>query len=370
MADNNLTRILIVDDEAPLMKALCDTLRHEDLDPVGFTSAAAALEALKNDQFELLLTDLMMPEMDGIELLEKAQKLDPNLVGILMTGQGTIATAVEAMKKGALDYVLKPFKVSAIMPVLSRALIVRRLRIQNEELQQSVQERTLELEAANKDLEAFSYSVSHDLRAPLRAISGFSAILLENHSIELSPEVQRKLKIIISNTAHMSQLIEDLLRFSRLGRQSISRMNVKVTSMVDGILLDLQKEQSENKFDIRIGELPDCIGDPSLLKQVFINLLSNAFKFSRHKEQPVIEIGSGQQNGKRYYFVRDNGAGFDMKYANRAFEVFQRLHSGERFEGTGVGLSIVQRIISKHGGEIWVEAEVDKGATFYFTLPA
>jgi hypothetical protein len=358
-----------VDDEAAQMKALCDTLRDHGYETVGFTTGKAALEALGETKFDLLLTDLMMPEMDGIALLRAALETDPHLVGIMTTGAGTITSAVEAMKAGALDYILKPFELSVILPVLSRALTVHRLRMENAALGRRVRERTTELEAANKELEAFSYSVSHDLRAPLRAVDGFSSMLLNQYSPQLPAEARRLLNKVSTSTRRMGQLIDDLLRFSRLGRQSLSKQPVNISALVHDVIDDLRKEQGDRRIEIRVGDLPDGVGDPSLLKQVFVNLLSNAFKFTRHRESAVIEVGCRQHEGETLLFVRDNGAGFDMQYAEKLFGVFQRLHGSEEFEGTGVGLSIVQRIILRHGGRIWADAGVDKGATFYFTLP-
>jgi signal transduction histidine kinase len=363
-------RILIVDDEAPQMKALCNTLRDRGYETAGFTAGSPALEALREKSFDLLLSDLMMPGMDGIALLQEALKIEPNIVGIIMTGQGTIDTAVEAMKTGALDYILKPFKLSAILPVLSRALSVRKLRIENSELQKQVRARTDELEAANKELEAFSYSVSHDLRAPLRAIDAFSNVLLSKYSDDLPDDAQHLLGNVIGGAGQMSRLIEDLLRFSHLGRQPLSRRSVNIVALVREILDELDTEKKGRQIEIRVGDLPECEGDPALLRQVFVNLLSNAFKFTRHREKTIVEISSRPDGAELIYFVRDNGAGFEMQYAQKLFGVFQRMHRADEFEGTGVGLSIVQRIIQRHGGRIWAESEVNKGATFYFTLSA
>ncbi len=344
-------------------------MREQGYDASGFTSGQSALDALRNEKFDLLLTDLMMPEMDGIALLRAALQADPDLVAVMITGEGAIATAVEAMKAGASDYILKPFKLSFILPVLSRALNVRALRVENAQLNRRIRERATELEEANKELESFSYSVSHDLRAPLRHINAFSHLLLEQFSTQLPEEAQRLLSTVVTSGRRMEQLIEDLLRFSRLGRQSLSKERVNVLRLVGDVLEELPKERGR-QLEVRIGDLLECAADGSLLRQVFVNLLSNSFKFSRQKEKTIIEVGCHQKDGEQVYFVRDNGAGFEMQYADRLFGVFQRLHSAAEYEGTGVGLSIVQRIVQRHGGRVWAESEVEKGATFYFTLPA
>jgi signal transduction histidine kinase len=370
IAGTSLARILIVDDEAAQMKALCDTLRDEGYETVGFTRGKPALAALRQTEFDLLLADLMMPEMDGIALLQAAREVDPDLVGIIMTGEGSIASAVEAMKSGALDYILKPFKLSVILPVLSRALAVQRLRMENADLERRLRERAAELEVANKELESFSYSVSHDLRVPLRAIGGFSNALTRNHSAHLPAEAQRLLSSVVRNAVRMEHLIEDLLRFSHLVRQPLSKRSVNVSDLVHQVVEELRNEESNRQIEIRIAALPNCIADSALLSQVFVNLLSNAFKYTRKNEQSIVEVGCRSEDQQHIFFVRDNGAGFDMQYAEKLFGVFQRLHKAEEFEGTGVGLSIVQRVIQRHGGRVWAEAEVDKGATFYFSLPA
>jgi signal transduction histidine kinase len=362
-------RLLIVDDEPTHMTALYHTLEDSGYDVTAFPSAAHALEAFVKQGFDLVLTDLQMPVMDGISFLRAAQLIDPNLVGIVMTGHGAIETAIAAMKAGAHDYVLKPFKLNTILPVLARALEVRRLRMEINHLQQRVREHMQELESANRELESFSYSVSHDLRAPLRAIHGFSNILVESYSPQLPDEAQQMLGRIMSSSERMSELIEHLLRFSRLSKQAIVKQPIKIQQLVRDVVDELQRATPEYGDHVQILPLPDTIGDEVLVRQIFANLLSNAMKFTRQLAKPTIVVGCQQLNDEQVYYVRDNGAGFDMQHADNLFRVFHRLHDQREFEGNGVGLSLVQRIIQRHGGRIWPEAAVNRGATFYFTLP-
>jgi light-regulated signal transduction histidine kinase (bacteriophytochrome) len=227
------------------------------------------------------------------------------------------------------------------------------------------------MEVANKELEAFSYSVSHDLRAPLRAIDGFSQILLEEHSAALPAEAQEYLRDVRASTQCMGQLVDDLLALARLGRQPFNTERTEPEQLVRRCLDELQREYPSRSVEIVIGQLPPCSADPRLLKQVWMNLLSNAFKYTSRRDAARIEIGGEEGNSTRpaTYFVKDNGIGFDMRYAAKLFGVFQRLHSADEYEGTGVGLAIVQRIIQRHGGCVWAEAQPDRGATFFFTLP-
>ncbi|MFZ3166259.1 MAG: ATP-binding protein [Candidatus Methanoperedens sp.] len=228
--------------------------------------------------------------------------------------------------------------------------------------------RTTELESANKELEAFSYSVSHDLRAPLRAIDGFSRVMLEEYNDKLDDEGKRYLNIVRDNTQKMGQLIEDLLALSRLGRKEMQVSRIDMAKLAKTVFDELKEANPGRNIRLEIKTLPPAYGDQAMIHQVFVNLLSNAIKFTRFKENAVIEIGSIARMNEIVYYVKDNGVGFDMQYLNKLFGVFQRLHSTEDFEGTGVGLAIVQRIIHRHGGKVWAEGKVNEGATFYFNI--
>jgi PAS domain S-box-containing protein len=248
--------------------------------------------------------------------------------------------------------------------VTEQKLVDEKVRKLNAELQSNL----TQLENTNKELESFSYSVSHDLRSPLRALSGYSRIMEQEYAPQLDAEARRLLTNIQSNAQRMGMLIDDLLSFSRLGRKEVQRSNVDMNRMVESALDELNKA-IEHHAAITVGQLPEALVDHALFHQVWINLISNAIKYSSKQEKPQIQIGAHPDLAETTYFIKDNGAGFDMHYADKLFGVFQRLHKTTEFEGTGVGLAIVQRIITKHGGRIWANAEKNKGATFYFTLP-
>jgi light-regulated signal transduction histidine kinase (bacteriophytochrome) len=239
------------------------------------------------------------------------------------------------------------------------------LRLANEALEQ----RSSDLAAANKELEAFTYSVSHDLRAPLRHIDGFSKLLLDEYSEALPAQARHYLASVRDGTRQMGKMVDDLLNLSRVGRRELSVQLTGLNSLLAEVLNDLKPELEGREIEWQIGPLPFVECDPALIKQVLANLLSNAVKFTRPRKSAVVEVGATTQDGSPVIFVRDNGVGFSVKYADKLFGIFQRLHRREDFEGTGVGLAIVERIIRKHGGRVWAEGELNRGATFYFTLP-
>jgi PAS domain S-box-containing protein len=261
------------------------------------------------------------------------------------------------------------FIVAILSDITKRTLMEQEMRRFSEELEKRVRERTSQLQEANKDLESFCYSISHDLRAPLRAISGYSSILIQGPQEHLLPESKRYLEMIQQNAHDMGQLIDDLLKFSRMGRKSLEKERVEPAGLAREVVAELRYEHAGRNVNFSIMAMPPCQADPRLLRQVYLNLISNALKFTRSRDVGRIEIGAFTDNHQVVYFVRDNGVGFDMRYAGKIFGVFQRLHSSGEYEGTGVGLAIVQRIIELHEGRIWVESAMDKGTTFFFTCP-
>jgi light-regulated signal transduction histidine kinase (bacteriophytochrome) len=261
--------------------------------------------------------------------------------------------------------------IGAHMILLAIEDITERKKAEDEikKLNEDLKRRAIELEAAYKELETFSYSVSHDLRTPLVVIGGFSRVLLEKYSNHLDAKGQQFLSIMHSSTQKMLQLIDDLLTFSRSEHQQMEPSDIDMGELAKVVFEELKSNIPEQTLRLDIRTLPPALGDQSMIRQVFVNLLSNAIKFTRPKGVAIIEIGCTVKENQNIFYVKDNGIGFDMRYASKLFGVFQRHHTVDEFEGTGIGLAIVQRIIHRHGGKVWAEGEVNKGATFCFTLP-
>jgi signal transduction histidine kinase len=424
-------KILIVDDNAANLKLLRVNLEAEGHSSLEAADGVAALQTLEREPVDAVVSDVLMPRMDGYRLCHELRqsKKFRHLPFIVYSSTYT-SPADEKLARdfGADEFIKKPSSIRVILDAVKRLTATARertegsagavaeflvmkeysellvgkleqknveleqtreqligtnqellasteelhrakeeLRKANEDLEVRVRLRTAELESANKELEAFSYSISHDLRAPLRAIDGFSNLLLGKFLSQAPVQAQHYLQQISGSAQRMGQLIDDLLEFARFSRQPLNKRTVDVRSLVDQVLKELQHQDPHGRFEIKLGPLPACEADPALLKQVWMNLLSNAFKFTRQCDPAVIEVGCLQRAHEWIYFIHDNGAGFDMQYAGKLFGVFQRLHPNDEFEGTGVGLSIVQRIIHRHGGRIWTEAEVGQGAAFFFT---
>jgi signal transduction histidine kinase len=363
-------RLLIVDDESAQLRALCETLGMEGYATEGYASPRAAVAALQAGRHELLLTDLMMPEMDGIELISAARAIDPALGAIVMTGHGTIDSAVLAMQGGALDYILKPFRLNVILPVIARALDLQRLRRENATLLALERQHAAELEAAYQDLEAFSYSISHDLRAPLLFVKDFAQRLDEDHAGQLGDEGRRIVRIIRDGSRSMDEMVVGLLAFSRASRQPMELQRLAMEPVVRAALADALATQTAHAPRIEVGELPPAMADSTVIRHVWSNLIGNAIKYSSRSEPARVTISGRNQDGQVVYTVADNGIGFDMRYADKLFGVFKRLHSSEDYPGTGVGLAIAHRIVQRHGGRIWADSTPGAGSQFSFSLPA
>ncbi|WP_275271060.1 PAS domain-containing protein [Limnobacter sp. P1] len=362
-------RLIVVDDEKPQLEALCTLLQDAGFEVKGFPEPAQALEHLKRQSFDVLLTDLRLPGMDGIELVQRARQLDPDLSAVLMTGHGSIKTAVDAMKLGVLDYILKPFKVSELMPVVNRAIEVRKLKLQNSQLIRDLSSSNSRLLEMNNELDHFAGRVAHDLNSLCHIIQGFAGSLTRRAQSKLDEQEQRYLLRINEASARGGQLVSDLLAFARLGSGELKFNQVVLNEVVEKARAMVESTEGLRQADWSIAKLPDIEGDESLLEQVFVNLFSNALKFSQIRELPTIVVEANVLNDAVEIKVIDNGAGFDPDRADGLFKPFHRLHNAHDFEGHGMGLANVKRIIERHGGQITAVSAPDKGAVFTLILP-
>jgi PAS domain S-box-containing protein len=362
-------RIIVVDDEKPQLEALCSLLQDAGFEVKGFSEPASALKHLKSQSFDVLLTDLRLPGMDGIELVQRARQIDPDLSAVLMTGHGSVKTAVDAMKLGVLDYILKPFKVSELMPVVNRAIEVRKLKLQNTQLIRDLSSSNSRLLEMNHELDHFAGRVAHDLNSLCHIIQGFAGSLTRRAQSKLDEQEQRYLLRINEASARGGQLVSDLLAFARLGSGDLKFNQVVLNEVVEKARALVESTEGLRQADWSIAKLPDIEGDESLLEQVFVNLFSNALKFSQIRELPAIVVEANILNDAVEIKVIDNGAGFDPDRADGLFKPFHRLHNAHDFEGHGMGLANVKRIIERHGGHISAVSAPDKGAVFTLTLP-
>lgn len=371
----------MVEDESRDFRLVEQTLKEAGLEfsMKRVDSEPCFIDALGTYRPSVILSDHGLPAFNGFAALAIAQERAPEIPFIFVTGSLGEEATIKALKNGATDFVLK-HRLNSLAPAVRRALhhslVLHQQRIAereilrlNADLEKRVEERTSELEAANKELEAFSYSVSHDLRAPLRHMEGFIEILKATKSGQLDQESLGYLDVISQAATQMRRLIDDLLAFSRTARAELRKTRVRLNDLVRSVVQDVQRDAGDRKLAWRILHLPVVDADPALLRQVLFNLLCNAVKYTRPRPLARITIGSQTAPGEHVIFVRDNGVGFDMRYADKLFGVFQRLHRASEFEGTGIGLANVRRIVHRHGGRTWAEGHVDQGAAFYFSLP-
>jgi signal transduction histidine kinase len=354
--------ILIVEDHHDVSQYIADVLADLYRTEQAF-DGRAGLEKAHKLHPDLILSDVMMPQISGTQMVAQL-RADPSFATvpiIMLTAKADDTLRVNLLRDGVQDYLLKPFPPEELRVRVDNLVALKRTREQ-------LMEQNQHLELANEELDAFSYSISHDLRAPLRRMNHFAQVLHEDYAAQLDEQANQHLNRLRHNAQAMEQLIEDLLTFSRFSRHPLKIRRLEPGDIVRQIIPELIVTPADRQIEWVIGDLPTCYADGALLKQVFVNLLSNAVKYTRNRASARIEIGWLLTDGIPTYFVKDNGAGFDMQHAEKLFGVFQRLHRADEYEGTGVGLAIVRRIINRLSGGVWAEAVVDQGATFYFTL--
>ena len=389
---NKELNLLLIEDNEGDERLIRELLGEQKLIRFNIEMASSLKESEKKiteNQFDIILLDLGLPDSSGLETLIKLITLFPGLATIIiLTGLNDTEISLKAVNNGAQDYIIKgqvdsekllksiiySFERSRLTIELKEQIEARKLAEKeilklNSELEDRIHSRTAQLETVNMELEAFSHSVSHDLRAPLRHINGFAEILKEEFSDQLPEKARSYLNTIEDAAKKMNRLIDDLLNLSRTNRTELKKSTIKMKQVLDDAISEVRPLLENRTVDFKISELPEVIGDYNLLRMVWINLLDNAIKYTRPRKKAVIQIDCKKEKKEYIFCIRDNGVGFDMQYADKLFGVFQRLHAVDEFEGNGIGLSNVRRIISRHYGRTWAEAEVEKGAAFYFSLP-
>ena len=413
--DSQSRTILIIDDNPANLSVVIEYLAGHGFQLLVARDSGTGFQIARQENPDLILLDVVLPGMDGFETCRrlKADERTRDIPVIFMTVVTKVEDKVRGFEVGGVDYITKPFQheevlarvtthlrlrglmreLEAVKENLEKRVVERtaelaqanvrlekeiverkqaeeEIRRLNQNLEQRVLDRTAQLEAANQELEAFAYSISHDLRAPLRHIDGFLELLHKRAAAILDEQSQHYMATISEAAKRMGTLIDDLLSFSRMGRHELSKMPVDLGALAQEVIRELEPDTRDRSIQWHIADLPVVLGDRAMLRMALVNLISNALKFTRPRPQAEIEIGCERgAAAETIVFVRDNGVGFDLAYVDRLFGVFQRLHHADEFEGTGIGLANVRRIINRHGGRTWAEGAVNQGATFYFSLP-
>ncbi|OKH33380.1 hybrid sensor histidine kinase/response regulator [[Phormidium ambiguum] IAM M-71] len=375
--------ILLVDDQPENLRLLSTLLSERGYEPRGVINGKMAIKAAKSSQPDLILLDIMMPEMDGYEICEqlKAEPKTREIPVIFISAKDETIDKVRAFGLGAVDYIPKPFHVDEVLARIENHLSLRKLQKQlkeqnalfeqeimtRQQTEQALQKANQELAKKNSELEQFAYVTSHDLQAPLATIASYAELLQQNYKSNLDSQANEYIQYIVTGCLTMQNLIEDLLEYSRIGRNQKALSLVDIKSIIDKVCRNLKSTIHQNKATIIYQDLPTVMADGSQLLQLFQNLIDNSIKY-RREELPKIEISVESRENEYLFIVNDNGIGIDSKYFERIFQMFQRLHSTQDYSGTGIGLAICQKIVELHGGRIWVESQLGKGTTFYFTI--
>jgi signal transduction histidine kinase len=363
-------RLLVVDDEAPQQRALCEILSDQGYEVVGHTDPGRALDALGQSDFELMLTDLQMPTMDGIELIQRARARAPDMVVVLMSAHGSIGSVVDAMKNGAIDFVQKPFRISGIVPVVERALEVQRLRVNNHRLEAEVSQQLKELVAVNAELDAFAARLAHDLRGPLVNMRSILEMTLNESSEQPGSDLTELLQRGVSSGDLALRMVRDLLDFARLGDQPLTLAPVALDEVLQAALSIVKPQTEGRQIEWDVNALPSIQGHAGLLQQAFVNLLGNAVKYTSARPVARIQVHAQElPDGQHSIVVTDNGAGFDPQYVDQLFKPFRRLHTATEFVGEGMGLANVRRIVERHSGSVRACGRLGEGASFTLVFP-
>lgn len=369
-SESETTRILVVDDEPLQLKALVDVLRLEGYEVQGWDSAEAALQGACFTDADLLITDLQMPGVDGIEFIRRVQAQHPDLPGILVTAHASIESAVDAMRSGAVDYVPKPFRLSTMISTVERALALQRLRRRNHQLQDEIRRQYEQLLVVNQELDAFAARLSHDLRGPVANMRGILQLVVDEHGAELPPDMATLVQAGVRSGDTALKMVRDLLDFARLGNRDLTLEPVDLGPLLEQARADVKASFPPQGCCIDIQPLPVVLGHAGLLQQVFVNLLGNGVKYSASRPHPQVTVSAVPPgpDGLVRLQVADNGVGFDPALAARLFRPFQRLHPTGTFTGEGMGLANVKRIVERHGGTVTAEGRPGEGAVFTVAL--